>query len=225
MLQLEVGKKLRSELVKLVSENDIKVSDVQIALERGWITFQSLNRLYEEYWKDDDSVIAHELFNGSKLKLPKKAIPGNNYTPRFRRQLEELRIQAQEMEYQEILKVKKCSNNETIIRQASLYTEPAPSIGQISREIREQTTTVINILVTIFGVVYSVWYLTGFSTYFPLHLRVLTCLTSGVVVLIADVVMYNIYHRKISEARKLEQNITLKEELLRSKIFSGNRNP
>ena len=53
--------------------------------------------------------------------------------------------------------------------------------------------------------VVAIWYWTGSSSNLALHYRVITCLFFGILVLIAEVVVYNSYLNKIEDAKKRER--------------------
>ena len=91
--------------------------------------------------------------------------------------------------------------------------EKVPSMAQVNKEVKEQVTAVLNVLLTVFGTVYAIWYVT--RTGWDPHIRVLLCLFGGILVLVADAAMYNVYYRKIEEARVTERRKKVTKKVLK----------
>lgn len=190
MFQLEVGENKLRELLKSISKNDERA---QLCLSKGTISFEILDALYSELWSQKYSM--KELVVPGVMKFNEKHVAGSDYSEEFKAQLNRLRAVQEEKEYQQMI-------NRDGLYEGSDENE-APSVAQMNKEIKEQVSAVFNVLLTVFGSVYAVWYATGYG--WDIHLRVLLCLFSGILVLIADVVMYNAYYRKIEEARRVER--------------------
>ncbi|AMD18882.1 HBL020Cp [Eremothecium sinecaudum] len=218
MFELVLCEKLRAQLEDLLKQENNRVSDAIIALEEGKISFKALLEVYNKFWKHEDDVRLRSLLGGFQLNLLKPRIRGSDYTPSFRRHLENLRAEREEQEYQEMLS----RNNRKYgvgLTAVGKDSGEAPTLAQINREVKEQVTTVVNILVTVFGITYGVWYVTGASGLFPPHVRVLLCLSCGILVLIADVAMYNVYNRKIEEAKINEKRTKEKRRVSKKLII------
>ncbi|AET38193.1 Vph2p Ecym_2467 [Eremothecium cymbalariae DBVPG len=199
MFGLVLNERLRGQLEILSNKDGGGDLDASLALQQGWISFQSLERLNRQYFTARDDFSGGECMQGLRFRVEPRRKKGGRYTEEFRRQLEELRVLEQEREYWRL-----------IGKDEEDYNKGRDSLLQINKQIKEQIAAVFNILLTVFGVTYGVWYVSGTSVVLDLHVRVLLCLFAGIVVLIADVAMYNMYGRKIEEAREVER--TIKEE-------------
>lgn len=62
----------------------------------------------------------------------------------------------------------------------------------LHKELKEIYTTILNILITVVSSIVACWYWTPFM---DINVRVLLCLFMGILVLIADVVVYNSFRR------------------------------
>lgn len=182
---------LRQRLEKLKDDHRASLS-----LQQNSISFELLSELYQQFWRDDATISMKQLLKSGKLRYKEKRVPGEGYSESFKAELENLKALQQEKEYQEMLK-------RDSLHLAGSTADKEPSIAQINKEIKEQVSAVVNVLLTVFGTIYAVWYVT--RTGWDIHVRVLLCLFSGLLVLTADVAMYNVYNRKIEEARTTER--------------------
>ncbi|CDO95938.1 unnamed protein product [Kluyveromyces dobzhanskii CBS 2104] len=167
-----------------------------LSLQLNCISFELISQLYEEFWKNDDNVSMKQLLKSGKLRFKAKKVPGEGYSESFMAELNRLKAVQQEKEYQEMLQ-------RDSLHVAGPLADRAPSIAEMNKEVKEQISAVVNVLLTVFGTIYAVWYVT--RTGWDIHFRVLLCLFSGILVLIADVAMYNVYNRKVEEARVTEK--------------------
>ncbi|KAH3899723.1 Vph2p SCDLUD_004009 [Saccharomycodes ludwigii] len=167
--------------------------------------------------------------------------PGSNYSPEFKAQLETLRARQQEVEYQNMVtggfigdnNDNSSGGNRTITNRfkKGIYADKSInyndiddeelSLVEINRQIKEQLTTVFNIIISVISVVWAVWYWAG--KYVSVEYKVLLCLFFGILVLVADIVVYNSYLRKINEAKKVERSKKEKKRITK-KIIVGTRN-
>lgn len=184
--------------------------DIDLFLKRHAITMQSLLFYVKEYRKDSDLPCSiKELLKPLEFEFKPKAVRGSHYSEDFKKNLEFLKYQEQELEYQSMVKRSKSV--------FSLQEEDELTPSQINKQIKEQVTTVFNVLVSVISVVVAIWYWTGSSTNFPIHVRLLLCLFFGILVLVADVVVYNSYLKKLEEAKVKEKTKVEKKKVL-SKI-------
>ncbi|CDR37042.1 CYFA0S01e06722g1_1 [Cyberlindnera fabianii] len=158
-------------------------------LERQWITTNDILYLHKKHLPH---IPLSKLLKGLDVYNPPKATP--KYTPEFQKQLDKLRLQNEENEYQELVNRGKVKLDED-------YVSPA----DMAREIRSQITTMVNIIISVLSVVYAIWYWTSNEAVFKLHYRVLLCLFFGILVLVAEVVVFNSYLRKMDEAKTTER--------------------
>ncbi|QHS74479.1 Vph2p [Saccharomyces paradoxus] len=184
--------------------------DVDLFLQRHAIPIQSLLFYVKEYRKDSDLPCSiRELLRPLEFEFKPKTVRGSHYSEDFKKNLEFLKYQQQELEYQSMVKRSKSV--------FSLQEEDELTPSQINKQIKEQVTTVFNVLVSVVSVVVAIWYWTGSSTNFPVHVRLLLCLFFGILVLVADVVVYNSYLKKLEEAKVKEKTKVEKKKVL-SKI-------
>lgn len=184
--------------------------DIDLFLKRHAIPMQSLLFYVKEYRKDSDLPCSiKELLKPLEFEFKPKAVRGSHYSEDFKKNLEFLKYQEQELEYQSMVKRSKSV--------FSLQEDDELTPSQINKQIKEQVTTVFNVLVSVISVVVAIWYWTGSSTNFPIHVRLLLCLFFGILVLVADVVVYNSYLKKLEEAKLKEKTKVEKKKVL-SKI-------
>lgn len=154
---------------------------------RGWITTNDLIYISQHH-----KFALTKLLKGLKpYNEPIK--PKRQYTPEFQAQLNQLQRKLDEQEYQELINRGKYKLDEDYI-----------SPSEFAKEVKSQITTIINILVSVLSVVYAIWYWTD-NYQFNQAYRVLLCLFFGILVLVAEVVVFNSYIRKIDEAKTKEQ--------------------
>lgn len=115
--------------------------------------------------------------------------------------MEKLRLQEKENEYQRLVN--------PAPQYSTLYeNSAAPDItpAMASKELKNQITTIVNILISVASVAYAIWYWTESSWKLPDSYRILLCLFFALLVLVAEVVVYLGYLNKIEEARKTERS-------------------
>lgn len=150
--------------------------------QRGWITTNDLIYISQVY-----KIELSELTKNLQIYIPPP--PKSSYTPEFAAQLAKLKIIQQEQEYQELI-------NKGNYKFDKDYISPS----EFAKEVKNQITTIVNILVSVLSVVYAIWYWTD-NYQFNQGTRVLLCLFFGILILVAEVVVFNSYIRKIDEAK------------------------
>ncbi|KAL2709462.1 Vacuolar ATPase assembly integral membrane protein VPH2 [Kluyveromyces marxianus] len=195
---------LRQKLEELKEDRRASVS-----LQQEVVSFEVLAELYEQYWGDDSNINLEKLLASSDLRFKRKRVPGEEYTEEFKADLEKLRWVQKEQEYQDMIR------RDSLVPAGTL-NEHDPTISEINKEIKEQVAAVFNVLLTVFGTVYAVWYVTRSG--WDIHIRIILCLFSGILVLIADAAMYNVYYRKIEEARALERKKKVVKKVIKRLI-------
>lgn len=199
---------------KLPSGKDrVTKEEISMYIEKESIPTESLLNLYNLYWKDSEEVSLKKLMTPLDFKFKEKRKPGENYTKEFRKQLDKLRLIQQENEYQQLVnKEKEHSDLVHVKKGDELELSPA----QINKQIKEQVTTIFNILLSVVSVVFAIWYWTGTSMRVEVQYRILLCLFFGILVLIAEVVVYNSYLNKIDEAKQKERKIKEKKKVIKT---------
>lgn len=186
------------------------------------ISIHALIELYGKH-KDSKSNPQHDiqdLLRPLEFKFKEKRKPGSNYSPEFRKQLDSLRYKLREKEYQDMIKEEPLINN---IHDTRIDNPDTINLtpSQMNRQIREQITTVFNILLSVVSVVFAIWYWSRSSSRFPVEIRILLCLFFGILVLVADVVVYNGYLRKLDESKVKERSKREKKKVVKTIQISG----
>ncbi|CUS20667.1 LAQU0S01e11870g1_1 [Lachancea quebecensis] len=190
MFEIRLNSKLKKLLERL--EDNAEVQDI---LEKGSISMKALLAYHGEHWSH---FAMKELLTPLDFVFKKVPERGAAYTDEFKEHLEQLRSEQEEKDYQAMVRRDGLG--------AMLENGEVLTPAQMTKQVKEQVTTVFNILVSVVSVVFAVWYWTGSSTRMEPPTRVLLCLFGGILVLVADVVVYNSYLRKIEEARVRERS-------------------
>lgn len=159
--------------------------------DRDTVSHRELIRLYKE-------AAPGALF-ASWLKCTRPARPAAAAAvPKTREYLasvERLTRQREEEEYRRMV------NMDIGLYDHDASTTPA----SMAKELRSQLTTIVNVLVLVALVVYAVWHWTRLLWGLSNGLRVLCCLFFGVLVLVAEVVVFSGYLLRVEDARKRER--------------------
>lgn len=199
MFEIELTPRLREGLNELRGGVE-GVERIDAILDVGRVSCRDLYEyMASPRWPSHASA---EMVRGVKFVSDRSPpLPRSGYTQEFRQELDRLRAQMDELEYQEIVKQRKL--NMAVMNDAE-DEELSPS--QMNKQIKEQITTVFNILISVVSVVVAIWYWSRNSHILEVHHRVLLCLFFAILVLVAEVVVYSSYLRKIDEARKTERS-------------------
>lgn len=187
MFQLELSGPLRDKLLQ--AGGGAAAAEVKVAAARGWVTFGSLVVLCE---RGAATARETQALLGS-LQLRPRAARSSNYSDEFRAQQQRLRAAAAEDEYR-------------ALTGGMQQEQQRHGFGSAAREVREQLAAVANVVLTVVGVAYGVWWVAR-AAGVGAEARVLLALGCGLTALVADVAMYNVYHRKVGEARRRERRL------------------
>lgn len=214
MFEISINACIKTELVKLRDNCDVSCDEIDRYLENGSIPMSGLLSIYDNYLKE--KITMKKLMTPLSYKFKEKVVPGSNYSEDFKKSLAKLKLQQDEEEYQ------------NMIKKSDLITggrgpDEEITLAQINRQIKEQITTVFNILVSVGSVVFAVWYWSGSSARLAPQYRVLLCLFFGILVLVAEVVVYNSYLTKIHEAKTKEQSKKETKKVVKTLTFSGQK--
>lgn len=116
--------------------------------------------------------------------------------------MEKLRLQAREDDYQRL--VQKSQRDPFKLYEQKVDDDWNPA--RAHKEVRSHITTIFNIFISVVSVVYAVWYWTSSSVRMKDSYRVLLCLFAGILILVAEVVVYLGYLNKIEDARVRERS-------------------
>lgn len=199
---------LNDELKELLNGIQPKECQVEELLQNDSIPIKLLLEYHSEYWPERP---ISKLLSPLKFKFKEKYERGVNYSEEFKRQLEHLKLQQEENEYQEMIK------RDGLGYLKENTEELTPS--QMSKQIREQITTIFNILLSVVSVVWAIWYWSSSSTRIATHNRIFLCLFFGVLVLVAEIVVYNSYLKKIEEAKITERKKREKKTVVQKLVI------
>lgn len=142
-----------------------------------------------------------ELLRETKIIINKSAEAPQKKSPEFLKSMEKLRLRAKEEEYQRLINPSLQAN--TLYEQKFDEQELTPA--QAHKELKSQLTTIVNVLISVGSVVYAIWYWTDSSWKLQDSYRILLCLFFGLLVLVAEVVVYMGYLNRIEEAKIRER--------------------
>ncbi|CCC67000.1 hypothetical protein NCAS_0A04420 [Naumovozyma castellii] len=212
MFDIKLNVPLKEALGELKEKaKDPLRKEIDTLLNNGYIPMKTLLKYHSEYWKNQ--IPMRQLLNPIEFQFKEKYQPGSTYSPEFKKQLETLKLKQEELDYQNMIKNERKTLQ--IIKEEGETLTPA----QMNKQIKEQVTTIFNIFVSVISVVFAIWYWTGTSAHMPVHYRLLLCIFTGILVLVAEVVVYNSYLTKIDlaksqEKKKKEQKKVLKKIVL-----------
>ncbi|CAL9736776.1 vacuolar ATPase assembly integral membrane protein Vph2p [Monosporozyma servazzii] len=223
MFKIKVNANIQDFLQQINRDQLITNEELKnlIEVEKS-ISIHALIELYSKY-KNNKSNSQHDiktLLKPLEFKFKEKSKPGSSYSPEFKKQLDSLRYKLNEKEYQDMIKEEPLIKNIHDTRIDNPDTiNMTPS--QMNRQIREQITTVFNILLSVVSVVFAIWYWSRSSSRFPVEIRILLCLFFGILVLVADVVVYNGYLKKLDESKVKERSKKEKKKVIKTIQISG----
>lgn len=162
------------------------------------ITHTQLVKIFEKYHPTKTLLALIKL---SKLDIPNKNITAPKpKTKEYTKLMERLRLEAKEEEYKQLTQPKPDF--------PLLYEDKSGEFetpAQMNKEAKNHITTIFNILLSVASVSYAIWYWTDTSWKLETSYRVLLSLFFGLLVLVAEVVVYLGYLNKIEQARETER--------------------
>ncbi|GMG19758.1 unnamed protein product [Ambrosiozyma monospora] len=174
--------------------------------------------------KNQSSISLFELLQGAVFYKPAKVTKPKS--KEYLKLMEKLRIQQQEREYQKLLKgtdpisqLRNGSGFNSVNANTDEYDTLTAS--QQSKQLKQQLTTIFNIFISVASVGYAVWYWSGSSMRLNDGVRILLCLFFSLLVLVAEVVMFGGYLKKIDDARIVERKKKEVKHVVETVTFSG----
>lgn len=189
---------LTPQLTSFIKESSLSKNEKKTLLTSDTISQLNLERFYTRC-KPTLSLL--ELIRSTKLSIENKNTP-NEESPKtddFLESMELLKLKAKEEEYRQLVKPKQ--EYTTLYENADEEYNPA----QAHKETKSHITTIFNILISVLSVVYAIWYWTDTSWKIKDSYRVLLCVFFGLLILVAEVVVYLSYLNKIEEAKIKER--------------------
>lgn len=189
MTQYLVTPKLRAKL----KESLHKLAD------RDTLSHHELIAWYKEC-KPCPSMLG--LMRLTKMDVPNKTIRNESLpkTKEYLKSMERLKLIEKEEEYRRLVNPRPALG----LLYEDKFDEPY-NPAQAHKETRTHITTMFNILISVVSVVYAIWYWTDTSWGLRDSYRILLCLFFGILILVAEVVVYMGYLNKIEEARIKER--------------------
>ncbi|CAH2352428.1 vacuolar ATPase assembly integral membrane protein Vph2p [[Candida] railenensis] len=189
---------LTPQLTKLVSNSSLDESQKESLLSSPYITHANLISFYKLC---SPTPTLLQLIQMTKLYIPVRKEESKPKSKEFIESMNELRLKAKEDEYQKLI-------GKTTDLSQLLYEPSANDIeltpAQMHKEVRSHITTIFNIFISVASVVYAIWYWTGSSMRIKDSYRILLCIFFGLLILVAEVVVYMGYLNKIEEAKIAE---------------------
>lgn len=142
-----------------------------------------------------------ELLRETKIIINKSVETPQKKSPEFLKSMEKLRLRAKEEEYQRL--INPSLQTDTLYEQK--FDDKQLTPAQAHKELKSQLTTIVNVLISVGSVVYAIWYWTDSSWKLQDSYRILLCLFFGLLVLVAEVVVYMGYLNRIEEAKIRER--------------------
>ena len=205
MTQFELTSKLKETISQSTLDNEKKS---KLLLDSN-ISHTELVKFYQTC-RPTPSLL--ELIQQSKLHIPKYQEYKQPKTKEFLKSMERLRLEAKEQEYRKLI-------NPTP-QFSTLYEEKLDEHDltpqQVAKELKNQLTTIVNIVISVVSVAYAMWYWTETSWGLPISYRVLLSIFFGILVLVAEVVVYMGYLNKIEDARVKERKKKEVKKVVRS---------
>jgi hypothetical protein len=188
------------QLKQIINGSNLSPENKAKLTSQEYICHHDLLSFYRQTLPTDSFL---ELVKTTKLYVPNKNIKNDQQpkTAEFLKSMEKLRLQAKEDEYQKLI-----GHNPQFDTLYETKPQTGASINQQTKELKSHITTIFNIIISVCSVVYAIWYWTESSWGLKDSWRVLLCLFFGVLVLVAEVVVYMGYLNKIAEARIKEQS-------------------
>ncbi|VBB89835.1 Conserved hypothetical protein [Yarrowia lipolytica] len=147
-------------------------------------------------------------------------------TREFLRILETQKRLLEEADYQQLLVDKSAPEittrglNDHLVHSTDLT---APSVSQQTKELKHQITTIFNIALSVVSVSYAIWYWTKSSAGMGVSARALLAIWGGLLILVAEVVVYGRYVRKTTEARVTERKKKESKQIVSTSEFRAGK--
>ncbi|KAI5961459.1 VPH2 [Candida pseudojiufengensis] len=184
---------LTDQLSNTIRQSKLPDKKKDELLSSDTISHTKLIKFYETFHPTPSLL---QLIKQTKLHIPKYEQFNKPKTKEFIKQMEKLRLEAKEKEYQKL--IQQPEKFETLYDNSNQeYISPSKA----HKELKNQLTTIVNIFISVASVAYAMWYWTKSSWGLKDSYRVLLTIFIGLLVLIAEVVVYMGYLNKVEEAK------------------------
>ncbi|QFZ28910.1 putative vacuolar ATPase assembly integral membrane protein [Clavispora lusitaniae] len=202
---------LTQTLWNLIKSSSLPNDEIDRIASKKSITHKELIRFYREY-RPCSSLL--ELVRSTRMVIPNKNTRNETIpkTKEFLESMELLKLKAKEEEYRKLVGT---STDMNFVFTHDPNEEPFNPSREI-KQTRSHVTTIFNIFISVGSVVYAIWYWTDTSWKIKDSYRVLLCLFFGLLILVAEVVVYIGYLNKIEDARIKEKEKKEIKKVVRS---------
>lgn len=114
--------------------------------------------------------------------------------------MSELRLRQQEKEYQELIGR---NEEQTVIKPGTIE----------AKALKEEVTTIFNITISVVAVAWAIW---KWTPYWSVQSRTLACLFGSILILVAEVVVYLGYRRRVNDARNTAKVLKEKRKIIQT---------
>lgn len=204
-----------------ISDQIKSLMDEATSGENKYISYDELKKVHQN--AHTKRSLLYYISTTRPLLSQEQIEPRPAKTAEYTTLMAKLRQEEAERQYQSYLNQPEGEDNFVIDTIGGYKKSQTQSNAKAIKETNHHLTTIFNILITVGSVFYAVWYWTGSSTYFNDAYRVLLSLFFSVVVLIAEVVVFGGYLRKVEEARKVERSKREVKTIISS--YHTNSNP
>lgn len=190
---------ITSALKQVIENSELPSDSIEKLLSSKYISHENLILFYKDY---QPTATLIDFIKLSNLHTPNVNTRNDSVpkTKEFIESMKKLRLKYKEEEYQRMVNPNPIYDT----LYDNMFVEPL-SPAQAHKELKNQITTIINIMISVGSVVYAVWYWTDSSMKMQDSYRVLLCLFFGILILVAEVVVYLGYLNKIEEAKIKER--------------------
>lgn len=201
---------LSPEVRKCISGSNLQPDEKTVLLAQTSISHENL---YTLYTRVKPTATFLQFVKQTKLVVPSRNITEvKPKTKEFEESMARLKLLEMESEYQRLVKPKPTFG---ALYEDRIDEEPY-NPAQAHKEVKSHITTMFNILISVASVVYAIWYWTNTSWRLRDSYRVLLCLFFGILILVAEVVVYIGYLNKIEAARVKERQKKEVKRVVRS---------
>ena len=223
---------------KLINASSMDKSEKDAILSLGRITFKELRDAHQTCsGKPDVKSLMHYMSDLTPVLhiYDREGLGKAVKTDEYKALMSRLRAEEREKEYRTLLKRGDAEGgvdgigSYAFIAGGNDAARLAGSVGQTAKEVKHQLTTIVNILITVISAGYAVWYWSGNSMGLSrdtggasnMGIRVLLSLFAAVLVLIAEVVVFGGYLRKVDDARTKENALVEDRSVVQTIVIKG----
>lgn len=213
MVRLHKTEIIKEALALAIADSNICESIKNWDLDESFITHEQLIFLSQSVGQINDRFRLSRLVHHTKVFIPAKPPPIPK-SKEFLQQMEQLRHKSEEFEYQNLISSSSSDKDQGTQQLAS----------QEIKQVKEQISAIINVLVSVVSVAWALWHWSGSSTSsYSLAGRTLLSLFGALVILVAEVVIYSGYKARVEEARVTERKKKENKTVITTFEFGNSR--